>query len=132
MSQTPLRIGDREREAASDRLAKHAAAGRLTYEELEERLERAQAAVVTTDLAELEADLPGPRGRRRPSGAFTADLPRRRAARPPYAAIVALVAAVLVTVLVGHPIPPLFILAVVLWVRARRHGSIPRSGAAPA
>jgi ferric-dicitrate binding protein FerR (iron transport regulator) len=113
MTETPpLRIGDREREAASERLAKHAAAGRLTYEELEQRLERVQAAVVTTDLAVLEADLPSARRR------------RARPPRLPVLAIAALVAAVLMTVLVGHPIPPLFILAVVLWVRARRYGGL--------
>jgi uncharacterized protein DUF1707 len=107
-----IRIGDREREATSERLSKHAVAGRLTYEELEERLERAQAAVFARDLAALEADLPARRSRPRP--------------RLPYPAFVALVAAILVSILVGHPIPPLFILAVFLWVRARRYGSFPR------
>lgn len=114
-----LRIGDREREAAAERLTKHAAAGRLTYDELEQRLDRAQAAVFASDLAVLEADLPTNR--------------RAPARRPPFPALAALVAAVLVSVLVGHPIPPLFILAVVLWVRARRFGAwSPRHRTAPA
>jgi hypothetical protein len=107
-----LRIGDREREATSERLSKHAAAGRLTYEELEERLERAQAAVFATDLAALEADLPTRRPVARP--------------RPPFPALAALVAAVVVSILAGHPIPPLFILAVFLWMRARRYGAFAR------
>jgi hypothetical protein len=114
-----LRIGDREREAAAERLNQHAAAGRLSYDELEQRLEQAQAAVFASDLAVLEADLPTNR--------------RAPARRPPVPALAALVAAVLVSVLVGHPIPPLFILAVVLWVRARRLGRwSPRHHAAPA
>jgi hypothetical protein len=113
---TRMRIGDREREAASERLSKHAAAGRLTYDELEQRLERAQAAVFATDLAALEADLPVRRSARMRPG-------------PPVAAIVALLAAVLVTIAVGHPIPPLFILAVFLWVRARRGFGPPRFSA---
>jgi len=106
-----VRIGDREREAAAERLTKHAAAGRLSYEELEQRLEQAQSAVFASDLVALEADLPTRR--------------RSPAPPPPFPALAALVAAILVSVLVGHPIAPLFILAVVLWVRARRRG--PRS-----
>jgi hypothetical protein len=114
-----LRIGDREREAAAERLTRHAAAGRLTYDELEQRLEQAAAAVFASDLAVLEADLPTNR--------------RAPARRPPVPALAALVAAVLVSVLVGHPIAPLFILAVVLWVRARRLGRwSPPHRAAPA
>jgi hypothetical protein len=115
-----VRIGDREREAAAERLNKHAAAGRLTYDELEQRLEQAQVAVFASDLAVLEADLP-------------INHRRMPARRPPFPALAALVAAVLVSVLVGHPIPPLFILAVVLWVRARRSGPwSPRHRPAPA
>jgi ferric-dicitrate binding protein FerR (iron transport regulator) len=115
-----FRVGDREREAATERLTKHAAAGRLTYDELEQRLEQAQAAVFASDLAVLEADLPTNRR-----------VPARR--RPAFPALAALVAAVVVSVLVGHPIPPLFILAVVLWVRARRSGPwSPRHRPAPA
>jgi hypothetical protein len=44
-------------------------------------------------------------------------------------AVAAFVAAVLVSVHVGHPIPPLFVLAIVLWVR---YASFRRGGAAPA
>jgi hypothetical protein len=104
-----LRIGDRERERVSERLAKHAAAGRLSYEELESRLDRAQAAVFERDLLALEADLPGPVRRSAP-----------RRAPLPVLAIACLVAAVWLSVVVGHPIPPLFILAGLLWMRARR------------
>ena len=55
-----LRVGDAERAAAAERLSAHAAAGRLSLEELEERLAAANAAVHGRDLAALEADLPGP------------------------------------------------------------------------
>ena len=68
---TRLRIGDRERTATAERLAAHAAEGRLSVEELESRLERAHAAVFGDELAALEADLPGP-----PRGLW------RRAGRP--------------------------------------------------
>jgi hypothetical protein len=58
-----VRVGDRERSEAADRLAAHAAAGRLTVEELAQRLERAHAAVFARELAALEADLPMQPGR---------------------------------------------------------------------
>jgi hypothetical protein len=61
-----LRIGDAERDAAAERLRGHAAAGRLTVEELDERLGRALAARTRADLAVVEHDLPRPR-RRDPS-----------------------------------------------------------------
>ena len=112
MSSDPhdLRIGDRERTEAGERLSAHAAAGRLSLDELEQRLERVQSAVFARDLAVLEADLPGPPARR-PAG------PQR----VPPAAVAFLVAAVLATVVVGHPVAPLFVVALLLW-RARRHG----------
>jgi hypothetical protein len=111
----PLRIGDRERSAAAERLSAHAAAGRLTVEELEERLERAQAAVHARDLAALEADLPPPAARR--------EVARwHPPARPPLlaAALACLIAGVLLSVAVGHPVPPLLIAAFLLW-RAGGH-----------
>jgi hypothetical protein len=97
-----LRIGDRERTEAVDRLGAHAAAGRLDVEELERRVELAQRAVFTHDLATLEADLPSPR------------LPARRTT-PAHPALALLVLALLVTVLVGHPVAPLFLVAFLLW-----------------
>jgi Domain of unknown function (DUF1707) len=112
-----IRIGDREREAATERLTAHAAAGRLTVEELEERLERVQAARVGADVRAVEADLPGPpeRRRRRAPGAWdTAALP---------AVLVLLLAgAVALSVAVGHPVPPLFFGAFLVWrLAGRRH-----------
>ncbi len=111
MTPTPsLRVGDRERAEAAERLSAHAAAGRLSVPELEARLDRAHAAVVAADLQALEADLPGPaRPARRP---------------PPVAplvglAVVALAATVLTSLAVGHPVPPLLFVAVALLWRAR-------------
>jgi Domain of unknown function (DUF1707) len=117
-SPSSLRVGDRERAEAAERLSAHAAAGRLSVPELESRLERAHTAVVAADLHALEADLPGPaRPARRP---------------PPLAplvalAVVALVATVLASLAVGHPVPPLLLVAVaLLWrtgSRRRLRGS---------
>lgn len=61
-----LRIGDAERDAAAGRLGEHATRGRLTLEELEERLAAALSARTRRDLDALEHDLPRPR-RRDPS-----------------------------------------------------------------
>jgi hypothetical protein len=105
-----LRIGDRERADAVERLSAHAAAGRLGVEELERRIERAQAAVFDRDLRALEADLPGRAPTRRP---------RTRPGVPP-AAIAALVAGIALTALIGHPVVPLFVLALVLAARRAR------------
>src|SRR5690348_7093389 len=100
-----MRIGDNEREAAVARLSDHAAAGRLTVAELEERIDRAHAAVHADELRALEADLPAPH---RPA-------PRPA---PPVAPLAVLFAAIALSAVVGHPLVPLFILAAFLW-RAR-------------
>jgi hypothetical protein len=103
-----VRVGDRERTEAAERLSAHAAAGRLGVDELEQRLEQANTAVFAGDLEALEADLPRPA---RPGP--------RPGWRPPVVApfvlAAGLVAAVVASVAVGHPIVPLFVLAVLLW-----------------
>jgi hypothetical protein len=103
-----VRVGDAERSAAADRLSQHAADGRLTVEELEQRLEAVNAAVYARDLTALERDLPGPAPRR----------PRQLAPFAPM--LVALVAlCVAASLAVGHPFPlPLFV-AFLLWRFAR-------------
>jgi fatty acid desaturase len=61
------RIGDVDRERVAERLRTAAGEGRLTPEELEERLEAALSARTQADLAPLTADLPAeqrPRARR--------------------------------------------------------------------
>lgn len=54
----PLRVGYAEREATMDILNQSAGEGRLTLEELEQRLDAASEAVYQRDLDELIADLP--------------------------------------------------------------------------
>jgi hypothetical protein len=55
-----LRIGDAERDAAAADLGEHYAAGRLTLDELNERLESVFAARTYGQIARVMADLPGP------------------------------------------------------------------------
>jgi len=55
-----LRASDAEREAAVAQLREHAAAGRLTMDELDERSAAAYAARTVGELASLVADLPPP------------------------------------------------------------------------
>ncbi len=102
-----LRVGDRERAAAAERLSAHHAAGRLSVDELEQRLERANAAVFAHELDELEDDLP----RRTPGPP-----PPRVWPALPFALIALGVAG---SVAVGHPLVPLFVIAAfLLWRRA--------------
>jgi Domain of unknown function (DUF1707) len=68
-----LRASDADREAAIEALHRHAAAGRLDVDELEERIEKAYAAKMLSELAALQVDLPRlavrphrPADRRRP------------------------------------------------------------------
>src|SRR3954469_25765706 len=53
-----VRASDAERDAAIDRLRDAAAEGRLTLEELTDRIEAAFAAVMRSDLTALTSDLP--------------------------------------------------------------------------
>ena len=58
-----LRASDAERDQVVEHLREQALAGRLTVEELDERCERAYAAVTVSQLRELLADLPPLQGR---------------------------------------------------------------------
>ena len=78
-----LRASDADRERVADRLRAAAGEGRLSADELEERLEAAFGARTEADLAPLTADLPAPRpeaARRSPR--------RRRRVRPDFGAYV--------------------------------------------
>jgi Domain of unknown function (DUF1707) len=55
-----MRIGDAERDAAAADLGEHFTAGRLTLEELHERLAEVFAAKTFGQLARIMSDLPGP------------------------------------------------------------------------
>jgi hypothetical protein len=103
----PLRASDADRDRAAGSLSRHAQAGRLTAEELEERLERAYAAKTVAELDALQRDLPA----ERPTP------PPAPAAWPPFAllAVLLIVAGLAGTALVGHPIAPLFLLAFLAW-----------------
>lgn len=56
-----MRVGDAEREAAAAELREHYASGRLTLDELNERLDKAFAARTRADLSALMTDLPSAR-----------------------------------------------------------------------
>jgi hypothetical protein len=56
-----LRASDAERERVVSHLRTHAGEGRLSVEELDERVGRVYAATTRADLAKLTADLPKPR-----------------------------------------------------------------------
>jgi hypothetical protein len=53
-----MRVGDAERNAAAESLREHYAAGRLTMEEFQERLDATFAAKTDLDLDKLTEDLP--------------------------------------------------------------------------
>jgi hypothetical protein len=107
-SQTPgdMRVGDADRQASADRLAAHAAAGRLSVDELEARAAAAHAAVYARELSSLEADLP--------SSVHRVVRGSSPSAWPPLlAALVGL--CVLASVAIGHPVGFPLLLAFVVW-----------------
>jgi Domain of unknown function (DUF1707) len=68
------RAGDEDRERTATALGEHYAAGRLTLEEFQQRLDRAYAAKTLGELGDLMTDLPG---------SDLSRLPGQRGARPP-------------------------------------------------
>jgi hypothetical protein len=83
MTDPDLRASDAEREHHAELLREHAAQGRLTVDELDERLDRVYAARTVGELSPVVSDLPVPR----PPSAPPQRAPRRR--RPELAAFVA-------------------------------------------
>ena len=74
MTELDKRASDSDRESTATALRLHGGEGRLTVEELEERLDRAYSARTMGDLATLTADLPDPpRDPRRKQAAARAD-----------------------------------------------------------
>ena len=71
-----LRVSDEDRERAVLALRDGAAEGRLTFDELAQRTERAYTAVSRSELDQLVADLPAPA----PPGA-SVDRPQRKRRR---------------------------------------------------
>jgi hypothetical protein len=72
-----LRASDAERDRVVDLLSEHAAVGRLTLAELEERAQRAYDAKTHGELEALTRDLPD----QKPAGRQVRERPRRRATR---------------------------------------------------
>ena len=77
-----LRASDAEREHHAELLREHAAQGRLTVDELDERLDRVYAARTLGELVPVVADLPGPAPSPR-------ERPRDRTIRPDVAVYLA-------------------------------------------
>ncbi|HZA04363.1 MAG TPA: DUF1707 domain-containing protein [Propionibacteriaceae bacterium] len=98
---TPIRIGDAERDRAVSTLGDHFAAGRLTREEFDTRVDEAMAARFENDLRPLFADLPRSQPAPTPGPAY-AGTPVMRSALPlmllwwlPFLLVGSVVAAVL-------------------------------------
>ena len=72
-----LRVSDAERDATVRTLGDHAAVGRLTLDELEDRAGKALAAKTRGDLAVLTSDLPQQAAQAAPSG-----VPQARTRKP--------------------------------------------------
>jgi hypothetical protein len=72
-----LRIGDAERDLAMAQLREHFVAGRLTFDELTERIDAALVAKTQRQIDRLLADLPRPPG----SPARSRNCPSRRRTR---------------------------------------------------
>ena len=70
-----LRIGDAERDLAMTQLREHFVAGRLTFDELSERIDAALIAKTQRQIDRLTADLPRPPRPARPAGSESAPAP---------------------------------------------------------
>ena len=99
-----LRASDAEREHHAELLREHAAQGRLTVDELDERLDRVYAARTRAELAPVVADLPSPAPPPSPR-----PHPRRRPDLAPFLAVNLLLIAIWAATGAGYfwPIWPL-------------------------
>jgi hypothetical protein len=120
-----VRIGDAERQEAARQLQQHFADGRLTWEELDERLQVAYTARVTDELTPLFADLPDlpppppPPATVRSRAEGLAARARRRDVRA--LVLWTLMAAAIVGVLQWHFVPIVLIWAFVVFGHRSRH-----------
>lgn len=127
-----MRVGDAERVAAADRLARHFSHGRLDQDELDDRLDRVMRARTAGDLTEVFADLPAdepvpasaPAGQPRPAGSGRPQPARGRRRRGLAVIVLAIgiIAAISVAHALAHSIVLLAVvgLIAVLWLRGRR------------
>jgi hypothetical protein len=116
-----LRIGDSDREAAVSALGEHYAAGRLTKEEFDERADAAWAARTSSALWPLFDDLPRPSSppvAPPPSPLAVAPVARGRFGPPLPPVLLAL----LVFVVLTHPVLLFLVLGWVLWSKNTQHG----------
>jgi hypothetical protein len=138
-----LRAADADRERVAKFLREQHAVGRLTHEELEERVDRAYHAVTMGDLDRLIADLPHPNRRpeprraevrrRAPRGLIPVGLAALLAFSAPTAAIIlfAVVGALAVTALalvfaLGMALGPFLVVALLIMLALRRRRPAPR------
>jgi Flp pilus assembly protein TadB len=98
-----IRASDEDREDAAQVLRRHAIAGRLTFDELDERLGRAFRARTLRELDTLLSDLPRRRGR----------------AHAPAQTVLMLLLRGLVTLVVGLVIVTVAILLALAWAGSR-------------
>ncbi len=114
-TQARLRAGDHDREEIADRLRDAHVEGRLSAEELNERLDEGYGATYVDELPPLVADLP-------PQRAAEPERPARPSTRWPLSPLVLLlVAASVLLVVTGHfPFPLIWLALIVLFWRHHR------------
>lgn len=105
-----LRVGDAERDRATNALGRHYTEGRLDHEEFEERLTRACAAKTRGDLDALFVDLPPLPGPARVLAPVAP--PARTRRRAPFLRVLAIV--MLFLAVTTHEAVPLFIFVFLL------------------
>jgi DUF1707 SHOCT-like domain/2TM domain len=131
-SDLSIRVGDAERGVVIDQLADHHAAGRLSFQEFEDRMASAWTAKTAADLAVLVQDLPTPAPRRAPDR-----LPSRRPRLDPqartYLAVIALLWVIWLLTGAGYPWPiwPMLGWGVGVIGRHRPRPAPPQGGASP-
>jgi hypothetical protein len=96
------RVGDAERDAVAGELGDHYAAGRITLDEFNSRIDAAYRATTARELARVIADLPAAA---RPVPAGVTWGRRRRGGRIRSAMLLALAAVILISVLAAEALP---------------------------
>lgn len=113
--QPRMRAGDKDRQRVVEQLGKHFGEGRLTVQELDERMVRAHASVYLDELPALTADLP-----REPEPYRQPTRPARRIPAGVLVLVAMLVAWSMVSAVVYGAPPFLALLVLFLFLRHRR------------